>query len=236
MTNSGITVFGRPNGIKAMQHEVPSELDALGFPRDYVTLDLETTGFYPNRCAITEIGAVRVRDGRIVDQFQELVNPLRPIPRQITALTGINDAMVADLDPIDDVLPRFINWLAADSQRESIAEPIVGHNVSFDLRFLDYNTRHIAGSPFACMDYDTMQISRVLFPEFKHHRLADLIVRFGIADNEEHRALSDAIQTQECLEWMHQYTAEHCEASAIDWRTVPAKTSDEILHQQLVLR
>ncbi|KAB7786546.1 3'-5' exonuclease [Bifidobacterium cebidarum] len=234
MTNSGITVFGRPSQTQAA-YEVPSEPDALGFPRNYVTLDLETTGFYPNRCAITEIGAVRVRDGHIVDQFQELVNPLRPIPRQITALTGISDAMVADLDPIDDVLPRFISWLA-DTQADSIAEPIVGHNVSFDLRFLDYNTRHIAGVPFACMDYDTMQISRVLFPAHKHHRLADLIVRFGIAENEEHRALSDAIQTQECLEWMHQYTAEHCDAAAIDWRSVPAKTSTEIIHQQLILR
>ncbi|MBT1165167.1 PolC-type DNA polymerase III [Bifidobacterium felsineum] len=234
MTNSGITVFGRPTEAQTAYGTL-SEPDALGFPRDYVTLDLETTGFYPNRCAITEIGAVRVRDGRIVDQFQALVNPLRPIPRQITALTGISDAMVADLDPIDDVLPRFIAWLA-DSQSESIAEPIVGHNVSFDLRFLDYNTRHITGMPFSCMDYDTMQISRVLFPEFKHHRLADLIVRFGIADNEEHRALSDAIQTQECLEWMHQYMAEHCDATTIGWRPVPAKTSAEIIHQQLWLR
>lgn len=234
MTYSGISVFGRPSPLDAQQGAT-IELDALGFPRDYVTLDLETTGFYPNRCAITEIGAVRVRDGHIVDQFQELVNPLRPIPRQITALTGINDAMVADLDPIDGVLPRFINWLAKP-QSDSFEEPIVGHNVSFDLRFLDYNTRHIVGVPFACTDYDTMQISRVLFPAHKHHRLADLIVRFGIADNEEHRALSDAIQTQECLEWMHQYTAEHCEADAIDWRSVPAKTSTEIFHQQLVLR
>ncbi len=81
----------------------------------------------------------------------------------------------------------------------SAVEPIVGHNVSFDLRFLDYNTRHIAGCGFACADYDTMQISRALFPAQRHHRLADLIVRFGIADNEEHRALSDAIQTQRCF-------------------------------------
>ena len=78
-------------------------------------LDLETTGFYPNRCAITEIGAVRVRGGRVVDQFQQLINPLCPIPRQITALTGITDAMVADHDPIDGVLP--IHFLARRFQR-----------------------------------------------------------------------------------------------------------------------
>lgn len=79
---------------------------------------------YPNSCAITEIGAVRVREGHIIDQFQQLVNPLRPIPRPITTLTGITDAMVADLDPIDEVLPRFIAWLATPAAGPAV-EPIV---------------------------------------------------------------------------------------------------------------
>ena len=211
MTTSGITVFGQPS---QPNHGAGGRIamDDAVFPTDYVALDLETTGFYPNSCAITEIGAVRVREGHIVDQFQQLVNPLRPIPRQITTLTGITDAMVADLDPIDEVLPRF------------------------DLRFLDYNTRHIAGCGFACADYDTMQISRALFPAQRHHRLADLIVRFGIADNEEHRALSDAIQTQQCFEWMRHYVTEHHESEAIRWKQAPAKNSAEILHQQLVVK
>ncbi|PWG65072.1 PolC-type DNA polymerase III [Bifidobacterium callitrichidarum] len=234
MTTAGITVFGQPSDSARNAGEMPA-VDATGFPADYVALDLETTGFYPNSCAITEIGAVRVREGRIVDQFQQLINPLRPIPRQITALTGISDAMVADLEPIDEVLPRFISWLGKPGA-QPIPEPIIGHNVSFDLRFLDYNTRHIAGTGFACTDYDTMQISRTLFPEQRHHRLADLIVRFGIADNEEHRALSDAIQTQECFEWMRRYIAEHHESDRIDWRPVAAKSSTPILHQQLVIR
>lgn len=237
MTYSDISVFGRPS--PSPSATASFNTDESGFPRDYVTLDLETTGFYPNRCAITEIGAVRVRNGRVIDQFQELINPLRPIPAQITALTGISDVMVADCDPIDEVLPRFIDWLADApplSPSEQIgAEPIVGHNVSFDLRFLDYNARHIAGSPFMCIDYDTMQISRVLFPEHRHHRLADLIVRFGIADNEEHRALSDAIQTQECFEWMRRYIHQH-DLEHFGWRMVPAKTSADIRHRQLVLR
>ena len=114
---------------------------------------------------------MRVREGHIVDQFQQLVNPLRPIPRQITTLTGITDAMVADSIRLTRCFP--------DSSHGSLprlpvpaVEPIVGHNVSFDLRFLDYNTRHIAGCGFACADYDTMQISRALFPAQRHHRLA----------------------------------------------------------------
>lgn len=230
MTVSGITVFGQ-----SPYDSDQTAAHAVGFPTDYVALDLETTGFYPNRCAITEIGAVRVRGGRVIDQFQQLINPLRPIPRQITALTGITDAMVADRDPIDGVLPQFIAWLAGDDVSPA-GEPIVGHNVSFDLRFLDYNTRHIAGCGFACADYDTMQISRALFPNQSHHRLADLIVRFGIAENEEHRALSDAIQTQQCFEWMRHYVTEHHETGAIRWKQSPAKNNTEILHQQLVVK
>ena len=72
---------------------------------------------------------MRVREGHIVDQFQQLVNPLRPIPRQITTLTGITDAMVADLDPIDEVLPRFIAWLAtpaAGQKQRRNPPPAVG--------------------------------------------------------------------------------------------------------------
>ena len=209
MTTSGITVFGQPS---QPNHGAGGRIamDDAVFPTDYVALDLETTGFYPNSCAITEIGAVRVREGHIVDQFQQLVNPLRPIP-------------------------RFIAWLATPAAGPAV-EPIVGHNVSFDLRFLDYNTRHIAGCGFACADYDTMQISRALFPAQRHHRLADLIVRFGIADNEEHRALSDAIQTQQCFEWMRHYVTEHHESEAIRWKQAPAKNSAEILHQQLVVK
>lgn len=173
------------------------------FPRDYVALDLETTGFYPDSCGITEIGAVRVRDGRVTDRFQRLVDPGRPIPARVTELTGISDAMVAGLPPIGETLPEFVAWLDGDGDRGG--EPIVGHNVSFDIRFLDHASRRVAGGPFVCVDYDTMQISRTLFPEQRRHRLVDLIRRFDIADTEEHRALSDAIQTHQCFEWMGRY-------------------------------
>ena len=275
MTVSGITTFGRTDdpvdsaasptgdqtgGRAGNGTDASGARSATGFPADYVTLDLETTGFYPNSCSITEIGAVRVRDRRIVDRFQQLVNPLRPIPAQVVKLTGITDEMVAGLPTIDEVLPRFVSWLsdgvsadpdasyAPDSDStansdDSAAisavpfEPIVGHNVSFDIRFLDWNARKVLGSPFSCVDYDTMQISRVLFPEQRHHRLLDLIQRFDIADNEEHRALSDAIQTQQCLEWMHRYTDRHAGRGfgSIDWTDVTDKGNDAVIHRQLTL-
>ena len=182
---------------------------------------METTGFYPNSCAITEIGAVRVREGHIVDQFQQLVKPLAADSasdhhadrhHRCDGGRSRSDRRGAFPDSSHGSLPRLPG---------PAVEPIVGHNVSFDLRYLDYNTRHIAGCGFACADDDTMQISRALFPAQRHHRLADLIVRFGIADNEEHRALSDAIQTQQCFEWMRHYVTEHHETEAIRWKQAP---------------
>ncbi|NEG56209.1 3'-5' exonuclease [Bifidobacterium platyrrhinorum] len=222
-----------------------------GFPTDYVALDLETTGFYPNSCAITEIGAVRVRDRRIVDRFQRLVNPLKPIPAAVVRLTGITDDMVAGLDPIDQVLPEFVAWLGQGADAEStgdgtaaaapgitMIEPLIGHNIRFDLGFLDWNARKVLDGPFSCVDFDTMQISRTLFSHERHHRLLDLIQRFDIADNEEHRALSDAIQTQQCFEWLHKYVDRHAGRGGfgtVDWKTVPTKNNDAILNRQIIL-
>ncbi|NEG70631.1 3'-5' exonuclease [Bifidobacterium choloepi] len=167
-------------------------------PHDYVALDIETTGFSPRTEAITEIGAVRIRDGKIVGTFTQLVDPGKPIPSRITHLTGIGDAMVAGQPPIDIVMPTFIDWLASDI--------IVGHNVRFDLSFLTEAALRTVGHPagFHAPSLDTMTIDKRLFPS-ERHRLADLIVRYGIADTEEHRALSDATQTYQCLEWQRRY-------------------------------
>ncbi len=137
-------------------------MDDAVFPTDYVALDLETTGFYPNSCAITEIGAVRMREGHVVDQFQQLVNPLRPIPRQMTTLTGITDAMVADLDPIDEVLPDSSHGFAARLPVPPLSR--LWAITSASICDSSIQRRHIAGCGFACADYDTMQISRALFP------------------------------------------------------------------------
>lgn len=260
MTVSGTTVFDQQSDLEAAAAESSR---VAGFPSDYVALDLETTGFYPNSCAITEIGAVRVRDRRIVDRFQRLVNPLRPIPAAVVKLTGITDDMVAGLDPIDQVLPEFIAWLAQGDGDEgaenandegnasgdaasatpaasgvAVAEPLIGHNIRFDLSFLDWNARKVLDGPFSCVDFDTMQISRALFARERHHRLLDLIQRFDIAENEEHRALSDAIQTQQCFEWMRKYVdrhAGHGDFGEVDWKSVPTKNNDAILNRQIVL-
>lgn len=167
-------------------------------PHDYVALDIETTGFSPRSAGITEVGAVKIHDGKITDTFSQLINPNCSIPANVTRLTGIDNDLVCDQPGIDIVLPDFVDWI--DDY------PIIGHNVRFDLSFLCEAARHVYGHAhhFERPSIDTMDIDKRLFPA-KRHRLVDLIMRYGIADNEQHRALSDATQTYQCLEWQRRY-------------------------------
>ena len=106
----------------------------------YTVVDLETTGATPGFAKITEIGAVRVVDGEQTATFSQLVNPGVPIPAMITSITGIDDLTVAEAPPIEDVLPRFVEF-SADSV-------LVAHNARFDLAFLDYELGKLLGCTF----------------------------------------------------------------------------------------
>lgn len=167
----------------------------------YVALDLETTGLSPAGCAIIEMAAVRVEDNRIVDKFQMLVNPGCKINSFITQLTGITNRMLEKEPPIEDTLPLFLDFIG-----DSV---ILGHNVCFDLGFICENCRRVLEKPFPNDYIDTMRLSRKLFKEERHHRLGDLVCRFGIGESVEHRALSDAIQTHECYQYMKGYIARY---------------------------
>ncbi|KAB5606532.1 PolC-type DNA polymerase III [Bifidobacterium jacchi] len=171
----------------------------LSLPDDYVTLDLETTGVSWQRDTIIEFGAVRVRNRKPVATFQQLVDPARPVSAFITRLTGITPAMLADEPTLDRALPEFLDWCGDDV--------LVGHNIAaFDMQFIRSSSMLLLHHDVPNPVLDTLKLSRQLFPGERRHRLADLIVRFDIADVEEHRALSDAQQTRLCLEWMR----EHC--------------------------
>src|SRR5580693_5690931 len=95
---------------------------------DFTVVDVETTGWAPDDAGITEIGAVRVRGGRVVAEFESLVDPGRPVPAPITELTGIDDQMLTGAPPVAAVLPGLLAFA-----RGSV---FVAHNAPFDLRFL----------------------------------------------------------------------------------------------------
>ena len=152
----------------------------------YVVFDLETTGFSPKNDKIIEIGAVKIKNGKIIDSFSEFVNPRRPIPYKITELTGISDDMVRYSDSIDFVLPRFMDFIGDAA--------VVAHNASFDCSFIEKNCKDL-DLPFNATILDTVQICRFLYPELKSVKLNLVAKHLGIKLTSHHRAVDDAKAT-----------------------------------------
>ena len=161
--------------------------DCMQIVDDYVVLDLETTGLDPSKEWIIEIGAARVRDGEVVDTFTALVKPPVAISGFITSLTGITDEMVADAPGEAEVLPRLRDYIGDDV--------VMGHNVTFDIRFVRQASERLGLPAFANEYVDTLRISQRLYPDMRH-RLSDLIERLHVGEVVAHRALSDVLQTK----------------------------------------
>lgn len=162
----------------------------------FVVLDLETTGGSPRDCAITEIGAVKVRGGEVIGEFQTLINPGGPIPPFITVLTGITDAMVISAPPIGEALFSLFEFLG--SAQETV---LVAHNAPFDLGFLKSAAEKLQTPWPRYQVVDTARITRyvVTRDEVRDFKLATLASFFGSTTNPEHRALADARATVDVL-------------------------------------
>ncbi len=158
--------------------------------QDYVVVDIETTGSDPGRHRITEIGAVRVRGGEIVDEWSTLVHPGRRIPGFIVRLTGITDEMVAEAPSFDEVAAGFRDFLG-----DAV---FVAHRASFDHGFLKAEFARLGerlGGPVLC----TVVEARRHFPGLPSYGLAALCRHFEIPLETHHRALCDARATAAVL-------------------------------------
>ena len=169
--------------------------DELGRPlvdTTFVVVDLETTGGSHSSSAITEIGAVKIRGGEIIGEFQTLVNPESPIPAFITVLTGITDAMVVEAPTIGAALFSFLEF--AGSPHETV---LIAHNAPFDIGFLKSAASKCATPWPAYQVLDTARIARyvVTRDEAPNCKLSTLAAFFGATTNPDHRALSDARAT-----------------------------------------
>jgi DNA polymerase-3 subunit epsilon len=159
----------------------------------FVVVDLETTGGSPQDSAITEIGAVKVRGGELLGEFQTLVNPHLPIPAFIQTLTGITTAMVATAPRIESALPAFLEFAQGSV--------LVAHNAGFDIGFLK------AASAAQGIDWprfgvlDTVHLARALVTrdEARNHKLSTLAALFSSTTMPDHRALHDARATVDVL-------------------------------------
>ena len=172
-----------------------ASLDDLGQPLSQVTfvvLDLETTGASPNDCAITEVGAVKMRGGECLGRFETLINPGVPIPPFITVLTGITETMLLPAPRIAEVMPSLLEFIG-----DAV---IVGHNIRFDLSFLDAALRARDRPRLANRHVDTLAIARRLVrDEVPNLRLSTLARHFRVPTEPIHRAFADAQATAEVL-------------------------------------
>tara|TARA_B100002049_G_scaffold216510_1_gene182481 strand:+ start:9542 stop:11182 length:1641 start_codon:yes stop_codon:yes gene_type:complete len=170
-------------------------LDDLGTPLYEVTfcvLDFETTGGRRDTDMITEVGAVKYQGGQQIGTFQTLIDPGRAIPPQITVLTGITTAMVCRAPKIEQVLPSLLEFVG-----DSV---IVGHNVGFDLAFLNAALRRSGRTHWEGCKVDTLALARRLIRhEVPNHKLRTLAKYFRLAHQPNHRALDDAQATADLL-------------------------------------
>ncbi len=158
--------------------------------RDIVVFDIETTGLSRYTDNITEIGAVKIRKGKIIEVYQQLINPEMIIPDFITELTGISNEMVANEPKIKEVMPEFLNF-CSDSL-------LAAHNAEFDIGFIKRKC-HELGLTFKPVYLDTLWLARALNPQLKNHKLNTLTKEYQVKLLNHHRASDDATATAEVL-------------------------------------
>lgn len=154
----------------------------------FVVVDIETTGLNPATERIIEIGAVRVREDKIEQEFDVLINPGRSLSSFIVELTGITDEMLEGAPDIREGLERFLDFAGEDI--------LMGHHISFDYSFLKKNIVNTGGS-FERKGIDTLKIARVALPDLESRSLERLCGYYGIINEHAHRACDDARATAE---------------------------------------
>lgn len=156
---------------------------------DIVVVDFETTGLNPHKCRIMEIGAVRIRNGQVVEEYSRFVNPMEPIPEEVSNLTHITDAMVADANPAEIEIPKLLEFIGGAA--------FAAHNAKFDYSFLTEECSRL-GIEIHMPVIDTLEFSRRMYPSLKSHRLGAVCKSLGISLKNAHRAVHDARATATC--------------------------------------
>ncbi len=174
-----------------MSFDVKDSMSRAIAATTFVVVDVETTGFSPRDGGITEIAMIKVRNGLLWEEYTTLVNPLVPIPYEVTALTGIDDEMVVDAPAADEVAPMIAEFLGDGV--------FTAHNASFDLGFV--NSTLAKGkieriqNPVVC----TCKLARRLLPNLYSKSLGPVAKQLGIRNSQRHRAAGDAYATAQVL-------------------------------------
>ena len=174
MVDDNVDIVIRPNDGKLLD-------------QTYVVFDFETTGFNAGGAdSIIEIGAVKMKGGEILERYDELINPGRPLPAKITEITNITDLMLEDKDNEENAVKRFIEWFGD--------LPMVAHNAKFDVSFLEMAYKKYNLGEFKNPVIDTLELSRTLDNNYARHSLSALVKRYNVPWDEEshHRGDYDA--------------------------------------------
>lgn len=160
--------------------------------KTFAVIDFETTGLSPDQGdRVTEVGVVILADGEIVDRYQSLINPQRPIPAFVQSLTGITDAMVSNAPSASSIMQELYDFVGET--------PFVAHNASFDQKFLDAEyarTGLVRQAKMAC----SLLLARRMYPNMPNHKLATLVRFLSLpSQGTYHRALADAEMTAHLL-------------------------------------
>ena len=172
--------YGRRTGKKTKTVEEP---DA------YIVVDIETTGLDIDTDSIIEIGAIKYEMGEEASSFATVVNSTKHLPHSITLLTGITQEMVNQGERLEDALFGLIDFMGS--------YPLVMHNASFDIDFIDAALDHLDIDELTNQCIDTLALSRKVFPQMNGHRLSDLCAFFAIDSNTAHRAMADCRLTHD---------------------------------------
>lgn len=164
--------------------------------KSYIAFDLETTGLDPMNNEIIEIGALKVRDGKVSERFMEFIKPQELISPAITGLTGISNDMVASARPARSVITDFIDFCEEDI--------LIGHNIIFDYSFTKCTAAR-EGLPFEKMGIDTLKIARKVHKDFESKSLGALCDYYHIENPAAHRAYYDALATAKLYQTLAHY-------------------------------
>ena len=164
--------------------------------KSYVCFDLETTGLDPLYNEIIEIGALKVRDGKVAERFMEFVHPQEEISPMITNLTGITNEMVANARPADAVISDFLEFCEDDV--------LIGHNVGFDYSFMKSGASNL-GLTFEKFGIDTFKIAQRTLKSLPSKSLSSLCEYYQIENKAAHRAYYDALATAKLYQTLAHY-------------------------------
>ena len=184
----GVEAYLVPDGSPVVVNDKGQSIDTT-----YCVLDLETTGLSAKTEKITEIGIMKVKNGEVLEEFCEFVNPEKPIPQRVQEITNITDDMVKDAPTIEEIFPKVLEFIKGTV--------LVAHNATFDIGFLKTVAKDL-GYEFDYTYVDTLPLARKLYPELKKHKLGKIAEYLKIKVEVAHRALDDVDTTVKVLREM----------------------------------